>query len=264
MPEGPWQGVSWEGACTFQWEGPVPWLLPGLRPPIWCRRHRTTFTGRAEQHEAQPGAFLLFVLQSSCSSSWTNVGKWRPLGQPQFPANSKHTSTLCASSHAFPQAPENNPTQINHHHGLTPNPLVLFSFIVFSTLWALCTPIEHWIIQTERAGVGKSVDIKWVEERERHRHGRWDVHREIRKKRWVFVHVLVCLSGREREEERKKLYVCIDAYLWVWLHTCYLFMSCIFMYVYSMCVQRGMFIGSELLQKMHWDLQHFPEDCWQH
>ncbi len=44
-------------------------------------------------------------------------------------------------------------------------------------------------------------------------------HREIRKKRWVFVNVWVCLSGGEREEEKEQLHVCTDAYLWVCLHT---------------------------------------------
>lgn len=124
MPEGARQGASWEGARPFQREGPVPRLLSRLWPPVRCRRHRTTLTGWAEWLEAQPGALLLFLLPSSipCSSSWSNVGKWRPLGQPQFPADSKHSSTLCASSPTIPKAPENNPTQIDHHHGLTQNP----------------------------------------------------------------------------------------------------------------------------------------------
>lgn len=231
MPQGPWQGVSWEGAGPFQWEGPVPRLLPGLRPPIWCRWHRTTLTGWAERLEAQPSALLLFLLPSSpsCSSSWTNVGKRRPLGQPQFPADSKHSSTLCASSPAFPQAPENNPTQINHYHGLTPNPFVvsnlniLESFIVFSTLWALSTPVELWIIQTER-GKGWEIGNKRMDKVSgtEGKASPWALrrtHREIRKKRWVFVNVWVCLSGREREEEKEQLHVCTDAYLWVCLHT---------------------------------------------
>lgn len=205
MPQGPWQGATWEGTCTFQREGSVSWLLPGLRPPVRCRWHRTTLAGWAEWLEAQPSTLLLlFPSSSSFSFPWIHVGKWRSTSQPQFPTNRKHCSTLCASPHTFSQAPENNPSQINHHHSLTPTPLVVSSlnifesFIVFSTLWVLSTPVELWIIQREeRIGNNKQKSGYSEWNRRRHRRGHRDVHGEIRTKRWVFLSVPIRVVHQE-------------------------------------------------------------------
>lgn len=104
--------------------------------------------------------------------------------------------------------------------------------------------------------------IKWEEQRERSCHGHWDVHRAIRKKRWVFVHAWVCLSGKEREEEERNC-MCAPTHIWVCLHASWSVNAlysqvCMHLWWMDRCVHSVMFADSRAFtEKTHRKLQNF-------